>query len=56
VEMAREAGVPLLINSDAHAVEELGAGFEEAVALARAAGYSQTARFNRRVRSLVPLP
>ena len=27
VHLARKAGVPLLINSDAHAVEELGADF-----------------------------
>ena len=48
LELARAAGVPLLINSDAHAVEELGAGFADAVALAKSAGYTQTARFARR--------
>lgn len=56
LELARAANVPLLINSDAHAVEELGAGFAEAVALAKAAGYTQTARFHRREISFVPLP
>jgi histidinol-phosphatase (PHP family) len=56
VSMAREAGVPLLINSDSHAVAELGAGFAEAVALAKSAGYTSTARFAGRKRSLVPLP
>ena len=49
-------GVSLLIISDAHGVEELGAGFAEAVALAREAGYTQTARFERRKISFVPLP
>jgi histidinol-phosphatase (PHP family) len=54
--LAHAAGVPLLINSDAHAVSELGAGFADAAALAREAGYTQTARFARRKISFVPLP
>jgi histidinol-phosphatase (PHP family) len=56
VELAAAADVPVLINSDAHAVDELGAGFGEAITLAKAAGYSQTVRFARRVRSFAPLP
>ena len=56
VALAHAAGVPVLINSDSHAVEELGAGFAEAVALAKEAGYTDTARFAGRKRSLVPLP
>ena len=56
VALACEAKVPLLINSDAHAVGELGAGFAEAVALAKAAGYTHTARFHQRKISSVPLP
>jgi len=48
--------VPVLINSDSHAVAELGAGFAEGVALAKSAGYTETARFAGRKRSLVPLP
>lgn len=56
VAMAREAGVPLLINSDAHDPAELAAGFEAAVDLARGAGYTETLRFSRRVSTAVPLP
>jgi len=56
LELAAGAGVPLLINSDAHAVEELTAGFPEAMALAREAGYQQLARFERRKIRYVPLP
>jgi len=56
VALAHAAGVPVLINSDSHAVEELGAGFAEAVTLAKGAGYTETARFAGRKRSLVPLP
>ena len=55
LELARAADVAVLINSDAHSPEELGAGFSEAVAVARAAGYTHLARFVQRHRSLVPL-
>jgi histidinol-phosphatase (PHP family) len=56
VELAREAGVPVLINSDAHAVSELGAGFSEAVELLRACGYRETLRFELGRPLRVPLP
>jgi len=56
IELAAQAGVPLLINSDSHAVAELGAGFAEAVALAKAAGYTETGRFAQRQLSFVSLP
>lgn len=55
VELARAADVPLLINSDSHAVTELTAGFDEAETLAHAVGYTHLARFEQRKRSLVPL-
>jgi histidinol-phosphatase (PHP family) len=51
--LARKAGVPLLINSDAHAPEELGAGFAAAVTAAQGAGYSETVRYSRRKRTAV---
>ena len=54
--MTHAAGVPLLINSDAHDPAELGAGFEDAVAAAKEAGYTQLLRFAERQRSSVPLP
>jgi histidinol-phosphatase (PHP family) len=56
LDLAREAGIGLLINSDAHDPAELTAGFPEAVAAARAAGFTHTLRFHRREASLVPLP
>ena len=56
LELAHAAAVPLLINSDAHAVAELGAGFTEAVALAKGVGFTQTVRFRQRQISFVPLP
>jgi histidinol-phosphatase (PHP family) len=56
LQMAAAAKVPLLINSDAHAFDEVAAGFADAVSLAKAAGYTQTVRFAGRQRSFVPLP
>jgi histidinol-phosphatase (PHP family) len=53
--MAFEAGVPLLINSDAHAPEEVGADFEAAISLAKEIGYRRTVRFEGRRRSFAPL-
>jgi histidinol-phosphatase (PHP family) len=55
LEMAHAAGIPLLINSDAHSPLEVGANFPEAVALAKEAGYKQTLRFEKRKRTFAPL-
>ncbi len=56
VALAKEAGVPVLINSDAHAVEELGAGFEATVEMLREVGYTELVRFEAGRRISVPLP
>lgn len=56
LEMAREAGVAILINSDAHRPQDVGAHFTEALAAAKAAGYRETVRFQGRERRTVPLP
>ncbi len=53
--MAHAAGVPLAINSDAHAPGEVGANFAEAAALAKEVGYTQTVRFHKRKRTFAPL-
>lgn len=54
--LAHSAGVPIVISSDAHAPEEVGADFHQAAALARAVGYEQLATFDRRVRGTMELP
>ena len=51
----RLAGVPVLINSDAHAPEDVGRDFDRAAAVARDAGYRETAAFAQRSRTMVPL-
>jgi histidinol-phosphatase (PHP family) len=55
LELAQGAGVPLLINSDAHAPGEVGADFDKAAALAREVGYTETLRFEKRRPIKVPL-
>ena len=51
---ARERGIPLTIDSDAHEAAHVGRLWDEAIALARAAGYRETLRISDR--ALVPLP
>jgi histidinol-phosphatase (PHP family) len=51
----RRAGVPVLINSDAHLPEDVGRNFDRAAALAREAGYTEVATFTARSRRMVPL-
>jgi histidinol-phosphatase (PHP family) len=55
VELAARHGVPITFASDAHAPGEVGMNFDDAVALARAAGYTQTCRFSGRKRQIVEL-
>jgi histidinol-phosphatase (PHP family) len=50
VEMAFAKNVPITFGSDAHAPEEVGMNFAEAVELARSAGYTETCRFTQRQR------
>ena len=53
--VAFQKGVPITFGSDAHAPEEVGMNFSEAIELARATGYRQTCRFIGRTRQPVPL-
>ncbi|MCX8156500.1 MAG: histidinol-phosphatase HisJ family protein [Verrucomicrobiae bacterium] len=52
---AREAGVALTFGSDAHAPAEVGAGWTEAIALAKAVGYTHWRQFCRRKPQAIPL-
>jgi histidinol-phosphatase (PHP family) len=57
-ELLREAcrrGIPLIISADAHCPEDVARCFADAAAMAREAGYLQTARYEGRRRSLVRL-
>jgi histidinol-phosphatase (PHP family) len=55
LEMCLEAGRPVALSSDAHAPEELGHRYEEAVDLLRSLGVEELATFDRRERRLEPL-
>jgi len=55
LELAFQADIPIVISSDAHRPEEVGFDFDSAIELARGVGYTHTARFEKRNRSLVPL-
>ena len=48
VQMAAQLGVPITFGSDAHAPEEVGLNFTEAVAHARQAGYTRYCRYRQR--------
>jgi histidinol-phosphatase (PHP family) len=52
---AASLGVPVTFGSDAHAPEEVGMSFAEAVSLARDAGYSRYCRFRQRQRQVLGL-
>ena len=45
--------IPITFASDAHSVEQVGFGYEEAVALAKEVGYTKAVTFERRDRELV---
>ena len=51
LKLAKAAGVPLVINSDAHMPEQVGMDFDAARALAREAGYESSLRFEGRRRT-----
>lgn len=53
VALAHREGVPITFGSDAHAVVEVGADLDQAVALARFVGYTHCCRFAGRRRELI---
>ena len=48
LQMAQEMGVALTFGSDAHAPEEVGANFQDAIQLAKSVGYTHWRRFSKR--------
>jgi histidinol-phosphatase (PHP family) len=55
LEAAFRKGVPITFGSDAHAPEEVGCDFKQAVELARSVGYAASCRFVGRKRTEVTL-
>lgn len=54
--LAKERNIPICFGSDAHSPDEIAWQFDEALALARAAGYAHAVRFRRRQALSYPLP
>jgi histidinol-phosphatase (PHP family) len=55
LEMALEAGAPVALSSDAHRPEDVGADYEQALALLQRLGVRELCVFERRVRRLEPI-
>ena len=55
LELARDAGVDLIISSDAHSPAEVARDRDKATSLAKKAGYTHTTLINQRQRSYVPI-
>jgi histidinol-phosphatase (PHP family) len=55
LQLAFQKGVPITFGSDAHAPEEVGLNFSEAVRLAREVGYRECCRFAGRQRTVARL-
>lgn len=53
LQIAFQKGVPITFGSDAHAPQEVGLNFAEAMELARSVGYTETCRFKLRQRESV---
>jgi histidinol-phosphatase (PHP family) len=53
LQLAFQKGVPLTFGSDAHAPQEVGMNFAEAIQLARSVGYSNCCKFVKRRREVV---
>ncbi|MCF6312359.1 MAG: histidinol-phosphatase HisJ family protein [Verrucomicrobiales bacterium] len=54
LELAFKADIPIVISSDAHHPNEVGSDFPIALTLAKEVGYTNSARFHKRERTLVP--
>ena len=54
LQLAFQTGVPITFGSDAHAPEEVGMNFAEAIQLARSVGYKECCRFIQRKRESTP--
>ena len=53
LEVAYEMNIPITFSSDAHAVEQVGFGYHEVVALAKKIGYSKVVTFEQREQQLI---
>jgi histidinol-phosphatase (PHP family) len=55
LEMFHRRGVPIILSSDAHAPDEVAAGYDRSLKLVHDVGYREVATFENRVRGSLPL-
>jgi histidinol-phosphatase (PHP family) len=55
LEMFHRRGVPIILSSDAHAPEEVAAGYDRSLRLVHDVGYREVATFENRERGSLPL-
>jgi histidinol-phosphatase (PHP family) len=55
LEMFHRRGVPIILSSDAHAPEEVAAGYDRSLKLVHEVGYREVATFENRERGSLPL-
>ncbi len=55
LEEAYALGIPITFSSDAHALEQIGFAYEEAIELAKGIGYTQAVTFSQRDRELITI-
>lgn len=55
LEMFYRRGVPIILSSDAHAADEVGAGYEKSLPLVKDVGYTEVATFDGRRRGAMAL-
>ncbi len=55
LEEAFSLNIPITFGSDAHATEQVGVGYDQAIALARSVGYTQAVTFRKRNKQMVKI-
>ncbi len=55
LEMFHRRGVPIILSSDAHAPDEVAAGYDRSLKLVHDVGYREVATFENRERGSLPL-
>jgi histidinol-phosphatase (PHP family) len=55
LEMFYRRGVPIILSSDAHAPDQVGAGYDQSLELVRDVGYSEVVTFKNRERGTLAL-
>ncbi len=55
LQMCYDKGIPIVLSSDAHVPQDVGADYDRAIALAKTVGYTEIMTFSKGQRKAVPL-